>query len=373
MRHPAREIPFDDLYAGLEAARSAGLVVRQDCVSTGRAIYVYSQQCVYNQGWNEFALMARGLILHPGRRQVVATPFPKFFNVGEHGVTIPDAPFEVFEKVDGSLAIIHHFDGAWRVATKGDFESAQARWAGRQLESAPVEALRPGVTYLAEAVYPENRIVVRYPEAGLVLLGAYEPDGSELSHEALLAVAGPMGWRVAARRAFASFADLIEHAKSLPATEEGFVARFAGGFRLKVKGNEYRRIHALISRCTPLAMWEAMRAGDDMAAIRRDLPEEFWADFDAITHCLSARLESLRDRVARMARELEGVSDKDLGLRLGTLDPETRRFIFQWRKSNGRLEGRALDALYRQVRPTGNVLEGYAPSHAMHRVLDEAG
>jgi RNA ligase len=101
--------------------------------------------------------------------------------------------------------------------------------------------------------------------------------------DGLGATADPLGWPVARRHAFASFSELVEHARGLPKTEEGFVIRFVDGLRLKLKGDEYKRIHALISRCTPLAMWEAMQAGDDMQAIRRDLPEEFWDDFDAIT------------------------------------------------------------------------------------------
>jgi hypothetical protein len=43
---------------------------------------------------------------------------------------------------------------------------------------------------------------------------------------------------------------------------QGFVVRFADGLRLKLKGSEYRRIHALISRRTPLAMGEGLNASD---------------------------------------------------------------------------------------------------------------
>ena len=371
MIHPARNMPFDELHAGLEAARAAGNVVSKQCPA-GRTIYVYSTHCVYENAWDRFSLLARGLILHLQERRVLATPFPKFFNVGERGATIPDLPFEVFEKVDGSLAIIHHFDGAWRAATKGAFDSAQAAWVETRLRAQDLAALTPGTTYLAEAVYPENRIVVRYSKPELVLLAAYHEDGTELAFEALAATADALGWRAAKRHAFASFSDLVEHARGLPKTEEGFVIRFVDGVRLKLKGDEYRRIHALISRCTPLAMWEAMQAGDDMAAIRRDLPEEFWDDFDAITSRLQRRLDAVTAQVAAAAAEHAHLSDKELGLRLRTLDPQVRPFIFSWRKAGGALDGRARGGLFRMVRPTGNALDGYTPSYAMGRVMDEA-
>lgn len=369
--HPARQIPFATLYAGLEAEREKKNVVRKDCAITGRAIYVYSQSCVYDDGWNKFSLLARGLILHPDRREVVATPFPKFFNAGERNGTIPDLPFEVFEKVDGSLIILHYFDGHWRTATKGAFDSAQAIWAKRFIEGADLRALDQGTTYLTEAVFPENRIVVHYAKPELVMLAAYRPDGTELTFDALETIAGMIGWRVAKRHSFASFTDLMEAAKALPSTEEGFVIRFADGLRLKLKGDEYKRIHSLISRCTPLAMWEAMRAGDDMGAIRRDLPEEFWTDFDAITSGLEIRIGEITGKVAAVAASYAEKPDKEIGLALATLDPDVRPFIFHWRKNGSALEGKGRDSLFRYIRPTGNILRGYTPSYAMGRVLDE--
>ena len=117
----------------------------------------------------------------------------------------------------------------------------------------------------------------------------------------------------------------MTHAETLPRTEEGFVIHFENGHRLKVKGNEYRRIHALISRVTPLALWEAMAAGDDLGLIRRDLPEEFWNDFDAIRSLIDASLAALADKTARIADEVRELSDKDIGLRLSSFDEDIKK------------------------------------------------
>ena len=189
----------------------------------------------------------------------------------------------------------------------------------------------------------------------------------------MLETAGRLGWRTAERHSFSSVSDLIAHASGLPKTAEGFVLRFSNGHRLKVKGDAYRRIHALISRCTPLAMWEAMLAGDDMADIRRQLPEEFWADFDAITSRLDQNLKELQQRTELTVDGLKGLSDKEVGLRLKEFPEEIRGFIFPCRRQ-GRdwLLGRTREAAYRSIRPTGNELEGYTPSYAMKRVADEA-
>ena len=364
---------FDRLLSGLEEARAAGFVWRRDCAETGRALYVYSDTCIYDRAWDEFSLLARGLILHPGERRIVATPFPKFFNVGENGQAFPDMGFEVFEKVDGSLAILHHFDGRWRAATKGNFDSFQAKWAERFVEASDHRNnLDPSVTYLTEAVFPENRIVVRYEKPELVLLAAYRENGEELSFAELSELSGRINWRVAKRFDYASFSDLAASTATLPATEEGFVIRFDNGLRLKLKGDEYRRIHALITGCTPLALWEALASGCDMAAIRRDLPEEFWGDFDAISGLIAARMNEVVAKVGAVASEFAGRPDKDVGLSLNSLDADVRPFIFHWRKSGGKLEGRARDALFRHIRPTGNQLVGYTPSYALRRVAEES-
>jgi RNA ligase len=370
--HPARQLDFDDLLAGLRQAQSNRLV-HEHAGPDGLRLYVYTSRCVYETAWDVFTTTARGLILDPAARRVVATPFPKFFNVGEAGQAIPDLPFETFEKLDGSLIIIFHHAGQWRAATKGAFDSDQARWAQARLDSADLSGLIPGTTYLAEATYPENRIVVRYDEPALVLLAGYAEDGAELDFDAMLTAAGRSGWRAADRHAFTSISELLRHAAELPRTREGFVLRFDNGLRLKVKGSEYRRIHALVSGVTPLTLWEAIAAGDDLQAIRRELPEEFWGDFDRIVHLIQTAADEIMGRVATLARGLAGISDKQLGLSLPTIDPELRPYIFSYRKRpESVLEGRTRHTLFRAIRPTGNVLPGYVPSFAMNRLFDDA-
>jgi RNA ligase len=374
--HPARRVAYDDLIAGLERARALGLVYRRADAGGDLHLYVYTPRCVYEDGWDAFTLLARGLIVDHQAGRLVATPFPKFFNLGERLGTAPALPFETFEKLDGSLIIVFHHGGRWRAATKGAFDSAQAAWAQARLDGADLASLTPGTTYLFEAIYPENRIVVRYAEAALVMLSAYDEDGREWTHDevqgACAALGGEArGWRAARRHAFASLADMILHAADLPRDDEGFVIRFEDGTRLKLKGAEYRRIHALISRCTPLAIWEAMNAGDDLGAIRRDLPEEFWGDFDDIVALLEAGARAIEAQVVEAAAAVAHLSDKELGLSLSAQPKAVQPYLFGFRKT-GTFSGKLRDSLMRSIRPTGNVLAGYAPSFAMNRMLEDA-
>lgn len=370
--HPARTMPFAELFAGLQVAVADKLATeaRSD---DGLCLYTYSRSCVYDRAWTPITLLARGLILDPAAQQLVATPFPKFFNFGERTDPPPSGGFDTFEKLDGSLIILYHRDGEWRTATKGSFYSSQARWASAHLKRFDLSALSPGTTYLTEAIYPENRIVIRYDDEALVMLAAYGADGQELPRDELAETADRTGWRCARRYEYDSIADLVERAAKLPASDEGYVLRFEDGTRMKIKGDEYRRIHAMLSDLTPLAMWRAMAAGDNLEAIRRELPEEFWGDFDSITTALHGRVA---DRIARVKVEAEavmGLTDKEVGLRLSEVPEDARPFIFPYRKQSGDLlTGRPRDALFRAIRPTGNNLPGYVPSYAVRRFEEES-
>lgn len=362
MIHPARILSFSELQRGLKEAIEKKLVYEK--IDGSIALYCYTKECVYNKAWNDIAILARGLVIDLKNQKVIATPFPKFWNLGEDGRTFPDLPFEAFEKLDGSLIIAFHHDGAWRCATKGSFNSQQAQAARALLAT---EHLVVGDTYLFELVGPSNKIVVPYERDELVLLSVYGRDGNELSYPLLLVLADLIGCRVAERRSFSSFIELTEHVTALPATNEGFVVRFEDGSRLKVKGEEYRRVHALISRVTPLAVWEALVAGDDLEAMRRQLPEEFWTDFDSITGSLYQLHGNLFERVAEAAANVSHLSDKELGLLLPTINEDVRGHLFTFRKHRDSLNAKLL----RTLRPKDNQLPGYTPSYAMHRVMTE--
>jgi len=172
--------------ADLTAALEAGHVTRKTHPELPLSIYTYTRTAQYAQAWTPVTTECRGLVVDDKTGEIVAWPFPKFFNVSEHtsGRTyappLPDEPFEVYDKVDGSLIIVFHYAGRWRAASKGSFTSEQAQWAQAWLDARDTNALWPDTTYLAEAIYPSNRIVVDYGQReDLVLLAAYEANGSE--------------------------------------------------------------------------------------------------------------------------------------------------------------------------------------------------
>ncbi len=222
--------------------------------------------------WSDAMKDARGLILDADG-EIVGRGFRKFWNYEQVLDQIPaDEPYEIWEKVDGSLGIVCSYHGHAVVATRGSFESEQAQWAARRLANFIPE---PGITYLFELVYPENRIVVDYGrEEKTVLLARID------AHARFL----PMGewdwWPVAKKWGATNDVSLISTLLEWETHEtfrgkEGFVIRFASGFQCKIKFEEYKRLHRLIYSCSTRTIWELLRSGAGITELVDRVPEDF--------------------------------------------------------------------------------------------------
>lgn len=78
----------------------------------------------------------RGLILDEADNwRVVSRSFDKFFNAGEgHAAAIDWSTAQVQEKLDGSLCVLYHYAGAWRVQTSGHpRRRGRCRWRALHL------------------------------------------------------------------------------------------------------------------------------------------------------------------------------------------------------------------------------------------------
>jgi RNA ligase len=381
-RHPAYEMPFHELLTGLTLEVEAGNVSKQTD-GNGLEIYCYTPQCTYDKNWNIFSLMARGLILDVVNEKIVATPFPKFFNYSEV-LYMPQESFEVTEKMDGSLGIIFFHDGKWKVSTKGSFQSDQAKWAQEYFDkNINQECLSEYAVYLVEIIYPENRIVIPYDFKGLILLSIWD-SGFEVMRDELTEYppAVDMGFKLVEVKKFDSIEQILKEVEGLKWDKEGFVVRFKSGYRLKIKGAEYCRIHRLISNCTPLAIWDCMRMNSNLDGIRKELPEEFHKDFDAIRKIFDDKINQIIKNLEKSVKVYKHWTDKELGLALNDKEqrigfaPEERVFLFACRKSDflkkALTEGAERDKLFKFFRPQANVLDNYVPSNAMNRFDSES-
>jgi hypothetical protein len=187
----------------------------------------------FADGWTPAIRLCRGIVFDR-RQTLVAFPFPKFFNVGEHAETktLPKGPFEVMVKEDGHLAIIFQYRGRIIATTRGSFQSRSAVIANELLadkQSAWADIFPAGMTVLAEFIHPETEVILDY--AGKVefcLLAAYRKRTlTDLDYAELTKVGDSLGLRTVERYQFATIAELEAFVKR-PEFEnkEGFVVRW---------------------------------------------------------------------------------------------------------------------------------------------------
>lgn len=323
-----------------------GLIIKQVHPTLPLSIYNYSRECQFNKNWDRYTLACRGLVLD-NEGNVIAKPFPKFFNweeikddkyahcegcrrVGmincahpeecggwEMRSVIPNESFEVYEKMDGSLGIIFYYEeelsderryniwfnnnyqtgmerffdpnnlpsfddpyyeptpttkGEWHIATRGSFTSEQAIKGKEILDKLNKTALIPGYTYLAEIIYPENRIVVDYgDEEKLVVLGAYN---NQTGKEVEIGEMVNEGWEVVMK--YKTWGEDWETLKQeISKDNEGYVIRFSGGMRMKIKGTEYVRLHKILTNFSTKDIWELLKNGEPLEPFLERVPDEF--------------------------------------------------------------------------------------------------
>jgi hypothetical protein len=57
---------------------------------------------------------------------------------------------------------------------------------------------------------------------------------------------------------------------------EGYVIRFKNGFRMKIKGDEYKRLHKILTNFSSKDIWELMKEGKPLDEFLDRVPDEFY-------------------------------------------------------------------------------------------------
>jgi len=259
----------------LEQYSRTGQLFKQDHRTLPLSIWNYTPEVQYGQLWDEVTLLCRGLVTDK-EGNVVSYPFKKFFNIEENKHT-PTENFEVYEKMDGSLGILFFYEGQWVVATRGSFTSTQAIKAREMLDTKyNLESIPKGYTTLFEIIYPENRIVVDYgDEEKLVVLGMTNRfNGKELDYESVVNMHSESGIPVVKR--YDGVRNYSELKSKVQQNAEGFVVKFSNGDRMKIKGEEYLRLHKIMTNISTTGIWEMLSSGGDVNELLKDVPDEFY-------------------------------------------------------------------------------------------------
>lgn len=243
-----------------------GLLIKQVHSTLPIAIWNYSETVQWENAWDEITLMCRGLVTD-FEGNIVARPFPKFFNIGESKHT-PTENFEVFEKMDGSLGIAFFYAGNWIFCSRGSFTSDQAIKGNQMFQLHNLNYLDKDLTYCFEIIYPENRIVCDYgDEEDLVMLSAFSTkSGNEIAIED--------NDFTKVKKYDCSDIHTLKELNTKNA--EGFVVRFSNGDRCKIKFEDYLYLHRIMTNVTTTSIWECLKNGEDIMELLKDVPDEFY-------------------------------------------------------------------------------------------------
>lgn len=257
----------------LEDYVNRGLLLKQTHPTMPLSIYNYTRNCTWEKKWDEITLNARGLILD-NRGNVVAHPFPKFFNMEELngiGLEIPNEPFDVYSKMDGSLLILFHYEGQWHTASRGSFTSEYAIKGAELLKNYPIELLYTTQTYCFELLWKERIIVLSPKKDDVIMLGAFVTEtGEEMNiHQSYYT----KNFNVVKR--YDGLSDYTKLKQIITDDMEGFVIRFKSGFRMKIKGENYCRLHNIITGISSIDIWEHLKEGRDITDLLENVPDEF--------------------------------------------------------------------------------------------------
>jgi len=310
-------------------------------------LYNYSKRAQHKEIWNEATCACRGLIMDK-ELNIISRPFRKFFNHWEvDPADIPNEPFTVMDKVDGSLGISYWYKGVWRIATRGSFNSRHAQRANRILRrkyAACLKKMQPEYTYLFEIIYPENRIIVDYGDREeLVLLAVIHTEtGTELTdfEDIGFPVLKPM-------EGFDSLDDVLE-LKLINTDSEGVVIRFAGGYRLKVKFEEYIRLHSMMLSLTGTKIWRYLSKGFDLERLYEVSGEEHRAWIKATADKIVSDYNALQQKVTEEFHALPSFKSQKKAAEYIS-DKEHAAFLFSL------LNGKPIEKmLWQQVKPDEN-------------------
>lgn len=331
-------------------------------------LYNYSDLTTFEKLWNEHTINSRGTIYNKHTGETVAKALNKFMNFGELDLekqqsALRARKFEVFTKEDGSMGVVAFYNGKWNVTTRGSFESEQAIKATQMLSNYNISKLNKAFTYIVEIIYPENRIIVNYgSEEKLVLLACIETKtGREADLEALRT---HVPFPIAESHTFKNIDAVIEAVSQMDANSEGFVVKLRSGERFKVKSPEYLKLARIMSRMSPLVLWENMVDGKVSTELMQSIPEEFRADYEAMQQELESQYTDVQREVNKLVNEVVlAIADiftglpenfnKAVGLYLKDNPNELNQFVFP--VVNKKFDN-VDKMIMREIRPTGNIL-----------------
>ena len=94
--------------------------------------------------------------------------------------------------------------------------------------------------------------------------------------------------------------------------EEGFVVRFFNGDRVKIKGDEYIRLHKIMTNLSTTGVWEVLSSGGEMDDLIKDVPDEFYNKIKDYVKELRYQYHSVNEHAGKLFDGLYESYDREL-------------------------------------------------------------
>ena len=235
------------------------------------ALFKYGTKADFS---DEIVRNCRGHIIDLVNMKYVCRPFLKFGNYYES--YIPEIDWktaQIQEKIDGSIVKLWFYDGAWRWSSNsviyaqdcylhhGEFSMSWLIRDAENYKDIPFDKLNKEYTYIFELVSPYNRIVINYPRTYLYHTGTINNStGQEYIVD--IGIEHPKTYKIANR----SLESVLQKAKEFDTLHEGFIVCDGSFNRVKVKTEEYLRLHySMTNKLSEKQALETLQANDEEA------------------------------------------------------------------------------------------------------------
>lgn len=235
----------------------------------------------------------RGLILDNENWDVVAFPFKRFFNYSEleEHSKLNLSEFQAQEKADGSMMNVWYDfkKNEWQVSTRsvlygdapiGNITDTTFRDLFWGVFDKSLLAGHENYNFVFELCTRQNRVVKRYPDDRVYLIGARARDKMHLEFGQLMLNNFAEALKVyrPQKYSFGSISDIFDYVKTLHEEDEGYVIFkenhdasesilvFADYYRIKLKNPAYVAIHHLKTNLNSLKNIVVLTIGKGEAA-----------------------------------------------------------------------------------------------------------
>jgi RNA ligase len=154
------------------------------------------------------------------------------------------------------------------------------------------------------------------------------------------------------RYEFRCISEIDDYLKASSGLEqEGFVCHYPNGLRLKMKSEDYKRLHRIMTATSTITIWEILSSGGSLDKLLQSVPDEF---YNWLHNFIGEITEQKNTHIAEARvghMEAEKLSTrKEQALFILENYPESKAMIFALLDDN---EKQAEKIAWQKVRPKG--------------------